>query len=148
VLSSLLSWSARDHRATGSVLDFLRCLHHSNIPPISDRYTAFIPATKISILPSKSVYQLGDLITVDCCPDRSKLAFIKEEQGALVKGQDEPVATLAAAVSTGAARSSRATRGGKIETVTVGKRDYGLGTGDWGRTERVAVNVHQTMPSR
>jgi ATP-dependent Clp protease ATP-binding subunit ClpA len=82
-----------------------------------ERYLVF----PISNLLATRQIQLGDLITVDCCPDRSKLSFIKEEQGALVKGQDEPPAeTVAATVSTGSARASRATRGGRIETVTAG----------------------------
>jgi len=56
--------------------------------------------------------QLGDLITVDCSPDGSKLVFLKEEQGALVKGRDEPLAeTARAEVSTASVAASLALAG-------------------------------------
>ena len=50
-----------------------------------ERYLVF----PISNLLATRQIKLGDLITVDCSADGSKLAFFKEEQGALVKGQDE-----------------------------------------------------------
>ena len=50
-----------------------------------ERYLVF----PISNLLATHQIKLGDLVTVDCSADGSKLAFFKEEQGALVKGQDE-----------------------------------------------------------
>jgi ATP-dependent Clp protease ATP-binding subunit ClpA len=56
-----------------------------------ERYLVF----PISNLLATRQIKLGDLITVDCSSDGSKLAFFKEEQGALVKGQEEQVAEAA-----------------------------------------------------
>jgi len=78
----------------------------------------------ISNLLATHQIQLGDLITVDYTPDSDKLAFIKEEQGALVKAPEEPAAEpVAATVSASASRASLSPRRGKTETVTVGKRE-------------------------
>jgi ATP-dependent Clp protease ATP-binding subunit ClpA len=68
-----------------------------------ERYLVF----PISNLLATHQIKLGDLITVDCSADGSKLTFFKEEQGALVKGHDEqttehalvPVAIRSAAAS-------------------------------------------------
>jgi ATP-dependent Clp protease ATP-binding subunit ClpA len=59
-----------------------------------ERYLVF----PISNLLATHQIKLGDLVTVDCSADGSKLAFFKEEQGALVKGQDEQVAEETAVV--------------------------------------------------
>jgi ATP-dependent Clp protease ATP-binding subunit ClpA len=70
-----------------------------------ERYLVF----PISNLLATRQIKLGDLITVDCSADGSKLAFFKEEQGALVKGRDEQVAEAAMApVSTRRTGASRA----------------------------------------
>jgi ATP-dependent Clp protease ATP-binding subunit ClpA len=45
--------------------------------------------------------QLGDLITVDFDPERSKLMFAKEEQGALIGGAEEALAESATAPVSG-----------------------------------------------
>jgi ATP-dependent Clp protease ATP-binding subunit ClpA len=61
-----------------------------------DRYVVF----PISNLLATGQIKLGDLITVDYVPQASKLTFLKEEKGALVKGPDEPPCeALAPAVS-------------------------------------------------
>src|SRR5208282_3061794 len=73
-----------------------------------ERYLVF----PISNLLATRQIKLGDLITVDYSPEGSRLAFLKEEQGALVKGQDEPPAeAVAATVSTGSATASLAVAG-------------------------------------
>jgi len=71
-----------------------------------ERYLVF----PISNLLATHQIKLGDLITVDCSADDSKLAFFKEEQGALVKGRDEQVAaeTAMVLVSTRRTGASRA----------------------------------------
>jgi ATP-dependent Clp protease ATP-binding subunit ClpA len=71
-----------------------------------ERYLVF----PISNLLATHQIKLGDLITVDYSPDGSKLAFLKEEGGALVKGQEEPVVEEAAmaTVSTRRKAASRA----------------------------------------
>jgi ATP-dependent Clp protease ATP-binding subunit ClpA len=70
-----------------------------------ERYLIF----PISNLLATSQIALGDLITVDCSADGSKLAFFKEEQGALVKGQEEPAVEPALArVSTGSVEATPA----------------------------------------
>ena len=83
-----------------------------------ERYLVF----PISNLLATRQIKLGDLITVDRSPDGSKLSFVKEEQGALVKGPDEPpaavVATTLATRTTSALLSSP---GKEVETVTAGK---------------------------
>jgi ATP-dependent Clp protease ATP-binding subunit ClpA len=56
-----------------------------------ERYLVF----PISNLLATRQIKLGDLITVDYCPDDSKLTFLKEEQGALVKGLEERVEEVA-----------------------------------------------------
>ena len=71
-----------------------------------ERYLVF----PISNLLATRQVKLGDLITVDCSADGSKLAFFKEEQGALVNGHDEQVVEEAAKVPastrrTGASRA-------------------------------------------
>ena len=82
-----------------------------------ERYLVF----PISNLLATRQINLGDLITIDCSPDGSKLAFIKEEQGALVKGQDERSAEpVTATVSSGSATTSLALPGGQTEIVRVG----------------------------
>jgi len=61
-----------------------------------ERYVVF----PISNLLATEQIKLGDLITVDHLPQTSKLTFLKEERGALVKGPDEPLCeALAAPVS-------------------------------------------------
>jgi len=78
----------------------------------------------ISNLLATRQIQLGDLITVDCARDGSKLAFIKEERGALVRGPDgQPAEAVAATLSAGAAAASLPSPGKQVETVTAGKRD-------------------------
>ena len=85
-----------------------------------ERYLVF----PISNLLATHQIKLGDLITVDRSPDGSKLSFVKEEQGALVKGPDEPPAeTVVAALSSGSAAASVALTGGQAETVGAGKRE-------------------------
>jgi ATP-dependent Clp protease ATP-binding subunit ClpB len=85
-----------------------------------ERYLVF----PLSNLLATHQIQLGDLIKVDCLPDGSKLAFLKEEQGALVKGQDEPPAeSVAPTVSSGSAAASLALPGGQTETVRAGNRE-------------------------
>jgi len=83
-----------------------------------ERYLVF----PISNLLATRQIKLGDLITVDRSPDGAKLTFIKEEQGALVKGPDDPpaavVATTLATRTTSALLSSP---GKEVETVTAGK---------------------------
>jgi ATP-dependent Clp protease ATP-binding subunit ClpA len=71
-----------------------------------ERYLVF----PISNLLATHQIKLGDLVSVDCSADGSKLAFFKEEQGALVKGQDEQVVeetamTPVATRRTGASRA-------------------------------------------
>ena len=56
-----------------------------------ERYLVF----PISNLLATRQIKLGDLITVDYSPDDSKLTFLKEEQGALVKGLEERVEEVA-----------------------------------------------------
>jgi ATP-dependent Clp protease ATP-binding subunit ClpA len=73
-----------------------------------ERYLVF----PISNLLATHQINLGDLITVDYSSDGSKLAFFKEEQGALVKGQEEPVVEAAKApLSTRSAAASAALAG-------------------------------------
>jgi ATP-dependent Clp protease ATP-binding subunit ClpA len=73
-----------------------------------ERYLVF----PISNLLATRQIKLGDLITVDYSPEGSRLAFLKEERGALVKGQNEPPAeAVAATVSTGSATASLAVAG-------------------------------------
>jgi ATP-dependent Clp protease ATP-binding subunit ClpA len=73
-----------------------------------ERYLVF----PISNLLATHQIKLGDLVTVDCSSDGSKLTFSKEEQGALVKGQEEQVAEAALApVSTRSAAASAALAG-------------------------------------
>jgi len=85
-----------------------------------ERYLVF-PMS--SLLATRQI-KLGDLIKVDCFPDGSKLAFLKEEQGALVKGQDAPPAeSVAATLSNGSAAASLALPVGQAETVGVGKSE-------------------------
>ena len=85
---------------------------------VIERYLVF----PISNLLATHQIKLGDLITVDRSPDGAKLTFIKEEQGALVKGPDDPpaavVATTLATRTTSALLSSP---GKEVETVTAGK---------------------------
>jgi len=76
----------------------------------------------ISNLLATQQIKLGDLITVDRSPDGAKLTFVKEEQGALVKGPDDPPATVVA--TTLATRTTSAllfSPGKEAETVTAGK---------------------------
>ena len=56
-----------------------------------ERYLVF----PISNLLATRQIKLGDVITVDYSPDDSKLTFLKEEQGALVKGLEEGVEEVA-----------------------------------------------------
>ena len=85
-----------------------------------ERYLVF----PLSNLLATHQIKLGDLINVDCLPDGSKLAFLKEEQGALVKGQDEPpTESVAPTVSSGSAAASLALPGGQTETVWAGNRE-------------------------
>jgi ATP-dependent Clp protease ATP-binding subunit ClpA len=73
-----------------------------------ERYLVF----PISNLLATRQIKLGDLITVDCSSDGSKLAFFKEEQGALVKGQEDQVVEMALApVSARSTVASRALAG-------------------------------------
>jgi ATP-dependent Clp protease ATP-binding subunit ClpA len=85
-----------------------------------ERYLVF----PISNLLATHQIKLGDLITVDRSPDGSKLAFIKEEQGALVKSpNDAPAETFEAAISADATSASQPSPGKQVETVTAGKGD-------------------------
>jgi len=85
-----------------------------------ERYLVF----PISNLLATRQINLGDLISIDCSPDGSKLVFTKEEQGALVKGQDERSAeSVTATVSSGSATASLALPGGQTEIVRVGNRE-------------------------
>jgi len=70
-----------------------------------ERYIVF----PISNLLATGQIKLGDLITVDYVPQASKLTFLKEEKGALVKGLDEPPCeALAPPVSADGAATSLA----------------------------------------
>jgi hypothetical protein len=76
----------------------------------------------ISNLLATHQIKLGDLITVDRSPDNSKLTFIKEEHGALVKSpNDAPAEAVAAAISADATSASLPSPGKQVETVTAGK---------------------------
>jgi len=78
----------------------------------------------ISNLLATHQIKLGDLITVDRSPDNSKLTFIKEEHGALVKSpNDAPAETFEAAISADATSASQPSPGKQVETVTAGKGD-------------------------
>jgi hypothetical protein len=79
-------------------------LEARHLKPAIERYIVF----PISNLWATRRTKPGDLIWVDCSADGCKLAFFKEEQGALVKGQDEQVAEPALALVS--ARSTRASR--------------------------------------
>ena len=57
-------------------------------PALEARHRALLVFPISNLLATRQM-KLGDLITVDCSPDGSKLTFFKEEQGALVKGQEE-----------------------------------------------------------
>jgi len=83
-----------------------------------ERYLVF----PISNLLATHQIKLGDLITVDRSPEGTKLTFIKEEQGALVKGpNDVPAEAVAAALSADATSASLPAPGQQVETVTAGK---------------------------
>jgi len=70
-----------------------------------ERYVVF----PISNLLATGQIKLGDLITVDHLPLASKLTFLKEERGALVKGREEqPCEALAPPVSADSATTSLA----------------------------------------
>jgi len=85
-----------------------------------ERYLVF----PISNLLATRQIKLGDLIKVDCLPDGSKLAFLKEEQGALVKGlHDPPAESVALTVSSNSAPASLALPAGQTETVRAGNRE-------------------------
>ena len=76
----------------------------------------------ISNLLATHQIKLGDLITVDRSPDDAKLTFIKEEQGALVKGpNDLPAAVVATALATCTTSALLFPPGTDAETVTAGK---------------------------
>ncbi|MGD0129841.1 MAG: AAA family ATPase [Terriglobia bacterium] len=83
-----------------------------------ERYLVF----PISNLLATRQIQLGDLITVDRSPDGSQLAFIKEEQGALVKAPDDvPAVAVAATLAAGTTAASLPSPGKQVETVVAGK---------------------------
>ena len=83
-----------------------------------ERYLVF----PISNLLATHQIKLGDLITIDRSPDGAKLTFIKEEQGALVKGPDDPPAAVVAAALAPRTTSALLSPPGKeAETVTAGK---------------------------
>jgi ATP-dependent Clp protease ATP-binding subunit ClpA len=70
-----------------------------------ERYVVF----PISNLLATGQIKLGDLITVDYVPQASKLTFLKEERGALLKGRDEQSCeALAPPVSADSAMTSLA----------------------------------------
>jgi len=76
----------------------------------------------ISNLLATHQIKLGDLITVDRSPDDAKLTFIKEEQGALVKGpNDLPAAVVATTLATRTTSALLFPPGKDAETVTAGK---------------------------
>ena len=61
-----------------------------------ERYVVF----PISNLLATHQIKLGDVVTVDCLSDGSKLTFFKEEQGALVKSnEDQPAEPAVVPVS-------------------------------------------------
>jgi len=83
-----------------------------------ERYLIF----PISNLLATRQIKLGDLITVDCSPDSSMLAFIKEEQGALVKAPDDvPAVAVAATLAASITAVSLSPPGKQVETVIAGK---------------------------
>jgi len=84
-----------------------------------ERYLVF-PMS--SLLATRQI-MLGDLVKVDCFPDGTKLVFLKEEQGALVKAQDQPPAESVAATLSSGAAASLALPAGQAETVTAGKSE-------------------------
>lgn len=85
---------------------------------VIERYLVF----PISNLLATHQIKLGDLITVDRSPDGAKLTFIKEEQGALVKGPDDPpAAVVAAPLATRTTSALLSPPGTEVETVTAGK---------------------------
>jgi ATP-dependent Clp protease ATP-binding subunit ClpA len=83
-----------------------------------ERYVVF----PISNLLATRQIKLGDLITVDRSPDGSKLVFIKEEQGALVKAPDDvPAVVVAATLAVSTTTASLSSPGKQVETVIAGK---------------------------